>query len=747
MTLVITFESLNHPAEHFSIYVVDLWPGKAYRPSGLNNRGGETPLKKRIIWTLLAVICAGQTAAQEAASTPRLAPTADQAQTAYLSAQILGRYHYKAQPLDDAMSEKIFDRYLKALDPERLFFTQADIDSFADARTTLDDAILRGNLAAPFAIFQRYEQRVTERLGYARELLDQGFDFTQKESYPYARDKAPWPADEAEVRDLWKKRVKNDWLRLRLAGKDDKAIRETLAKRYDNYVARATRNKSEDVFQVFMNAYAMSIEPHTNYLGRSASADFDISMRLSLVGIGAVLQERDDYITIRELVPGGPAARSGKLAVGDRIVGVGQGDEPVADVVGSRVDEVVKLIRGEKNTRVVLDILPADAGPDGKHKQVALQRDKIKLEEQAAKKSVIKVGEGASTHKIGVINLPAFYEDFEGRRKGDKDYRSASRDVARLIDELKKEKVDGLLIDLRNNGGGSLREAVELTGLFIDKGPVVQQRRTDGQIGVEKDEHAGTAWDGPLAVLINRGSASASEIFAAALQDYGRAPIIGEPSFGKGTVQTMVNLDEVARNDKPRFGELKMTIAQFFRVNGGTTQLRGVTPDIAFPSVSDADSYGESSYDNALPWIQIKAADFRPVGEVAPRLADLKRRHDARVAKDKDFLQLLDDVNEFKRLRDTKLLSLNETERRQEKERQEARLKARDKGKDKLAALQDDGLQSGERSLAADLAAEKARKDSKDVLLTEAARIVGDEADLAASRAQLALRERGAAVR
>ncbi len=705
-------------------------------------------MKKRFIWTILATLCAGQTAAQDASATPRLAPTADQAQTAYLSAQILGRYHYKTVPLDDAMSEKIFDRYLKSLDPERLFFTQADIDSFADARTRLDDAILRGNLAAPFAMFQRYEQRVTERLTYAREQLGQGFDFTQKEAYAYARDKAPWPADESEVRDLWRKRVKNDWLRLRLAGKDDKAIRETLAKRYDNYLSRATRNKSDDVFQIFMNAYAMSIEPHTNYMGRSAADDFDISMRLSLVGIGAVLQERDDYITIRELVPGGPAARSGRLAVGDRIVGVGQGDNGVvADVVGARVDEAVKLIRGAKDSKVVLDILPADAGLDGKHKLVSLVRDKIKLEEQAARKSIIKVGEGATARKVGVINLPAFYEDFDGRRKGDKDYRSASRDVARLVDELKKEKVDGLLIDLRNNGGGSLREAVELTGLFIDKGPVVQQRRPDGKIGVESDEHPGTAWDGPLAVLINRGSASASEIFAAALQDYGRAPIIGEPSFGKGTVQTVINLDDVARNDKPKFGDLKMTVAQFFRVNGGTTQLRGVTPDIRFPSVSDGDTFGESSYDNALPWIQIKAAEFRPASDIATQIPDLQRRHQARAGKDKDFQQLLEDVTEFKRLRETKLLSLNETERRKEKDKQEARLKAREKGgsKDKFAAMQDDGLQSGERSLAADLAAEKARKDGKDVLLTEAARIVGDAAELNASRTQIAMRERAAA--
>jgi len=697
-------------------------------------------VNKRLIWALVATAFAAPAASLEAPAPARLAPTVEHAQTAYLSAQLLGRYHYKTQPLDDAMSEKIFERYLKALDPERLFFTQADIDSFSDARTRLDDAIQRGNLAIPFAIFQRYEQRTVERLTHAREVLKQGFEFDTRESYPYLRE-APWPKDDAEVRDLWRKRVKNDWLRLKLAGKDDKLIRETLEKRYDNYLARSARNKSDDVFQIFMNAYAMSIEPHTNYLGRSASDDFDISMRLSLVGIGAVLQERDEYITIRELVPGGPAAKSGKLAVGDRIVGVGQAEGAVADVVGARVDEVVKLIRGTKDTRVVLDILPAEAGPDGKHKQVPLIRDKIKLEDQAARKSVIRIGEGPALRKIGVITLPAFYEDFEGRRRGDKDFRSASRDVVRLIDELKKDKVDGLLVDLRNNGGGSLREAVELTGLFIDKGPVVQQRRPDGRIGVESDENPGVAWAGPMAVLINRGSASASEIFAAALQDYGRAPILGEQSFGKGTVQTLINLDDVAKNDKPKFGDLKMTVAQFFRVNGGTTQLKGVMPDIRFPSIADPDAQGESSYDNALPWTQIDAASFRPVGTLKEVVPALQSRHQARIAKDKSFQALLDDVAEVKRLRETRTISLNEAERRKEKEVREARLKAREKidGKDKLAAaLRDDGLQTGERSLAADLAAEKARKDVKDVLLDEAARIVADEAEIINARPQLA---------
>ena len=360
------------------------------------------------------------------------------------------------------------------------------------------------------------------------------------------------------MRELWRKRVKNDWLRLKLAGKDDKSIVEILDKRYDNFLKRIGRVKSADAFQTFMNAYTMAIEPHTNYMGPRAAEEFDISMRLSLVGIGAVLAEMDDYTTIRELVPGGPASLSGQLKIGDRIVGVAQGEGGVmTDVLGWRLDDTVALIRGAPDSVVLLDVLPADAGPDGKHKLVSLIRKTISLEEQAAKASVHSIMDGKATRRIGVISLPSFYEDFAARQKGVQDYKSATRDVARLLDELKKEKVDSVLIDLRNNGGGSLAEAVELTGLFIDKGPVVQQRNASGEISVESDTQAGVAWDGPLGVLINRGSASASEIFAAAIQDYGRGLIIGEPSFGKGTVQSMIDLDQVAKNSKPQFGELK----------------------------------------------------------------------------------------------------------------------------------------------------------------------------------------------
>ncbi len=670
---------------------------------------------------------------------------------------MLNRYHYKAVPLDDALSDEIFGHYLKSLDPERLFFIQPDIDQLARFRTVLDDAIIKEDLAVPFAIFNLYAQRVTERYSYARALLKKGFDFRQKEDYQYARDKEPWVKSEAEIRDLWRKRVKNDWLRLKIAGKDDKTITTTLEKRYDNALKRIGRTTGKDAFETFMNAYTMAIEPHTNYMGPRAAEDFDISMKLSLVGIGAVLTEKDDYATIRELVPGGPAALSGQLKTGDRIVGVAQGKGgAMTDILGWRLDDTVALIRGAADSIVLLDVLPAEAGPDGKHELVSLIRKKISLEDQAAKKSILSMMDGKTTRRVGVISLPGFYEDFEGRQNGDQDFKSATRDVARLLSELKKEKVDSVLIDLRNNGGGSLQEAIQLTGLFIGKGPVVQQRDARGKITVERDRKAGVAWDGPLGVMINRGSASASEIFAAAIQDYGRGLVIGEGSFGKGTVQALINLDEVAKNDKQKFGELKLTVAQFFRINGGTTQLRGVKPDIVLPAFADAEGFGESSYDNALPWVQVKAADYAPAGDLHFLLPVLQKRHEVRVKNDKDLRLLEEDIAEFNLQRKKNLVSLNEAERRKERDIQDAKLGSREAYEDvgqsvrgrlgrkqeptKGKALRDDGLQADERDLAKELAAEKADKNVKDVLLNEAAQILSDEVGLLKPGAGLAAR-------
>ncbi|HBF32310.1 carboxy terminal-processing peptidase [Rhizobium sp.] len=687
----------------------------------------------RTCYGLLAALLAFTSSAHalEAGPPPQLVPQDEQAQAAELSAQFLTRYSYKPVPLDDALSAKIMDRFIKSLDPDRVIFLQSDIDNFMADRAKIDDAIKRGDLRIPFSIFNAYEQRIVDRMNYARNVLKQNFDFTVKEDYSVLRDKSPWLQSDTERDDLWRKRVKGDWLRLKLTGKTDTAIRDILDKRYQSALDRAYKYKSEDVFQSFMDAFTNSVDPHTDYFGARASAEFDISMKLSLVGIGAVLQERNDYTTIRELIAGGPAQLSGKLSVGDRIVGVGQGaDGAVKEVVGMRLDEIVQMIRGAKDSIVRLDILPADTGPEGNHRLISLTRNKISLDKQAAKKTILAVKDGDVTRKIGVITLPAFYEDFEARQNGEKDYKSASRDVAKLLGELKQENADGVLIDLRNNGGGVLSEAVDLTGLFVGKGPVVQQRDTDGKVKVESDDLPAPAWTGPVEVLMNRGSASASEIFAAAIQDYGRGLIIGEPSFGKGTVQTVVDLDEVAHNSKPKFGQLKLTIAQFFRVNGGTTQLRGVTPDITLPGFSDPKSFGETSYENALPWTQIKPVNYKPLGSVTERLPQLQSLHDARVHNDQDFQRFVEDLADVKALREKGVISLNETERRNELAAQASKLKARKKIDDGLDIGDDDGMQSDERSLGADLAIENTRKNAKDVLLNEAAAILADDVGL-----------------
>lgn len=712
-------------------------------------------MKNKLIWIAFALIWATQAAALDISQkVPQLKPLSDQPQAALLSAEILTRYEYKRIPLDDATSSKIFDSYLKELDGEKIFFLQSDIEKFSYARTKLDDAIRDEDLSIPFDIFNLYQQRISERIAYARSLLKQGFDFRRKESYQYSREKASWPQSEDEMNDLWRKRVKNDWLRLKLAGKDAKSIAETLDKRYDNMLNSISKVKSEDVFQNFMNAYATSVDPHTNYFGVRASEDFDISMSLSLVGIGAVLQTKDEYTTVRELLAGSPAALSGKLKVGDRIVGVGQGaNSPTVDVTGWRIDDAVALIRGAEDSVVLLDVLPAAAGPDGQHKLISLVRKKISLDKQAAKKSVLEIKAGSTVRRVGVITLPGFYQDVAARQRGDKDFKSATRDVSRLLLELKKDNVDSVLVDLRNNGGGSLDESIDLTGLFIDKGPVLQQRDAKGNVTVNSDNNPGVVWDGPLGVLINRGSASASEIFAAAIQDYGRGIVIGGPSFGKGTVQTVVDLDKLEKNDKPRFGELKMTIAQFFRINGGTTQLRGVTPDISLPTLIDAEDFGESSYNNALPWSQIPPADYTPAGNLTAILPQLIALHDARVNKDKDFKLLREDIAEFSAQRKKNLISLNEADRRKEREAQEARILLREKESEaeksgmatdmksvaaNSAAFEDDGLQSNERNLATDLANEKTRKNAKDVLLEEAAHILSDEVGLLKASPKLA---------
>ncbi|WP_457322998.1 carboxy terminal-processing peptidase [Roseateles sp. P5_E11] len=700
-------------------------------------------LKQALISFVLVLTAATQVVAEgSAAAFPQmLKPEAQQAKSAHLAADLLSRYHYRPLSLDDALSARIFDQYLKALDPEKLYFLQSDIDRLSGDRILLDDAILAEDLRVPFEVFNLYERRVAERLTYGRTLLKKGFDFGQDESLTVERKDQPWPATEAESQDLWRKRVKNEWLRLKLAGRDDPAIVKILDKRYESASKNLGKITSADAFQAFMNAYTMAIDPHTNYLGPRAAENFGISMRLSLVGIGALLTQIDDYATVRELVPGGPASLSGQLKVGDRIVGVAQGATgAMEDVVGRRLDDTVALIRGMKGSTVRLDVLPADSGPDAPNRTVVLVRNTITVQDSAARAKIYSVTTGAGKRLVGVITLPSFYEDTDALRKGDKDYRGAANDVGKLLFDMKAQKVDGVLIDLRNDGGGSLRQAVNLTGMFVGKLPVVQTRDARGNITVEKNAEAGLAWSGPLGVLINRGSASASEIFAAAIQDYGRGVIIGEGSFGKGTVQTLANLDQIAKNAAPTYGELKFTIAQFFRVNGGTTQLRGVTPDILFPQTSDDTEFGESSYVNALPWTNIRAVDYSPVGDVKTQLPRLLAWHAARVEHALDFQNLLQDVAKAQERRKNNVISLSESVRRKERAASEKRLAAQlgEAGRGASGTLVDDGLQFNERQLDKDLAAEKTRKTINDALLDEAVSILSDSAALKEGQTQTA---------
>ena len=693
-------------------------------------------LKHKLIALSVALPLVLAMAATSAPGTPApragsYQPSAEQAAAARLVYGILSdsRYVYRAKPLDDALSLEIHRRYLESLDAQKLFFTQADITRFNAYRARHDDAIKNQQLGPAYEIFSTYVRRVDERVAYANRLLARPFDFSTNDSWLYDREDAAWAANGAALDAAWLNYVKNDALRLKLAGRSQEEIRKTLGKRYAGIAERVHELRGDDVFETFMNAYATSIDPHTSYMSPRSAENFNMQMRLSLEGIGAVLQRQEEYVVIRTVVPGGPAGNSGKIKVGDRVVAVGQGASgPLTDVVGWRIDDVVELIRGKKGTRVRLDVLPADAGADAKPTTVAIVRDKVKLEQQAAQKRVIDV----DGRRIGVIELPTFYLDFEAKRRGEKDARSATADVAKLLRELRAQKVDGVVVDLRDNGGGSLLEAVELTGLFIDTGPVVQVRETGGRVSVESDDMGGVAWDGPLAVLVNRSSASASEIFAAAIQDYGRGLIIGEPTFGKGTVQSLIDLDRFPRKDDVKFGQVKLTVAQFFRVDGGTTQHAGVVPDLQFPVTLDASEYGESSFDTALPATRIAQAKHTNVGNFTTLGPQLRARHKARVAKDAEFGWWAQDVATFRADRDKKTLSLNETVRRAERDRMEAQRKQR-AAERKAAGLAgdalaqaDDGLTAGERSVASQAADEEAAKNRPDPLLRESAAILAD---------------------
>ncbi len=605
-----------------------------------------------------------------------LRPSKDMRQTAVIITKVVDRFHYRRLPLDDAMSARILTRYLESLDPNKSFFSRKDVQGFNAAyKTKLDDGLKAGNLEAAYKIFKAFRDRVDERIAYALDTLKRPFNLTVSERYEFDREKADWVADTAALDDLWRKRVKNDVLSLRLAGKKDEQIRDTLTKRYEGIARRTHQFTTDDVFQTFMNAYTLTLEPHTGYMSPRTSENFDISMRLSLEGIGAVLRSENEHTVVQRTVPGGPAAQSGQIHAGDKIVGVAQGDSgEMQDVVGWRLQDVVDQIRGAKGSVVRLQVIPKAAG-DGPPKEISLVRNEISLEDQAAKSEILDKLDGPDGPRIGVIRVPAFYRDFRGQAVGEKEFRSTTRDVKRLLMDLQKAQVDGIVIDLRHNGGGSLSEATELTGLFIDKGPVVQIKDSGGRVEVEEDTEEGQAYSGPLAVLVDRDSASASEIFAGAIQDYRRGIVLGEPTFGKGTVQTLVDLGRFVEGEQD-LGRLRLTMAQFFRVSGGSTQHRGVVPDIVFPTAKSASEHGERGFDNALPWASIPAARFRPVS--ADGVANLVDAHLARVATDPGFLYLAQREGDLEAIREQKTVSLLESERRREFEsRRKAQLDAR----------------------------------------------------------------------
>lgn len=653
------------------------------------------------------------------------------------------RGHYEHQRLDDKLSSKVLDILLDDVDSTRSYFLASDIEEFEKYRKRLDDALARGDMQPGFLMFNRFQQRVSERLSFLlNELQGKAKDYTfdGSDTLELDREEADWATTAEELNTLWRKRLKNSMLNLKLAGKEKDNIIELLSKRYQNQLNRVHLSKPEDAYQTFMNAVTRSLDPHTQYLSPRNTENFNINMSLSLQGIGAVLQTEDEHTKVVRLVPAGPADKAGNLEPADKIVGVGQNPEgEIVDVIGWRLDEVVDLIRGSKGTTVRLEILPS-SGNGSETKVISIVRDEVKLEEQSAQKDIIEIQDGERSRKIGVIDIPTFYIDFQGRMENKPDYRSTTRDVAKLIRELKQDGVEGLVIDLRNNGGGSLEEAIHLTGLFIPTGPVVQVRSIRGHVEVLKDKDPSVLYDGPVTVLVNRLSASASEIFAGAIQDYGRGLVVGGQTFGKGTVQSLRRLNH---------GQLKITQAKFYRVSGDSTQHQGVIPDILFPSLFDKDKIGESALDEALPWDTIRPAEHRKSGDISKLVPSLRDRHQLRISDDPDFEFMRQQKALITELRDKTRVSLNEKVRKEEREANDERRLALEntrrkaKGMELLESLedeeepkQDDAAKTPEPTLDTQTQEEKldiidAKTDAKedeeeDAVLVEAGHILLD---------------------
>ena len=595
---------------------------------------------------------------------------------------ILDNNHYRKINLDDSLSSVILDSYVKSLDNNKQYFTSADLQKFEQYRDKMDDLIRAENIEVAYLIYNSFRRRFDERIKYVMEnLVNQEFDYSVEEYYESDRDKEAWAKNDAELNEVWRKIIKSQALSLKLTGKPQEEIEKMLRERYGRLSKSVTQFNSEDVFSLYMNAVTEAYDPHTNYLSPKAADLFKQQMSLSLEGIGARLPTENDYTRVAEIITGGPAQKSDLIHVNDRIIGVGQGaNGEVVDVIGWRIDEVVKLIKGPKGTTVRLQLLPAQTGVNGPPKIITLVRDKIKLEDQQAQKSLIHYQKGGKDLKLGVITLPQFYMDFDAYQKGDPNYTSTTRDVQKLVKELQTENIDGLVLDLRNNGGGSLTEAIDLTGLFIKSGPVVQVKNSANKIETLTDDNPSLVYNGPLVVLTNRFSASASEIFAGAIQDYNRGVVVDESTYGKGTVQTVINLNRFINDPNNKVGELKITFQKFYRVTGSSTQHKGVTPDIQLPTALSPEQFGESSSPNALPWDEIRGTLYQKTPLVNNRvITNLTKSYQDRLKTDASLQRFVNETEETSRsFRETKI-SLNEAARKKEIEEAEKKKAANDK--------------------------------------------------------------------
>ncbi|WP_420581299.1 carboxy terminal-processing peptidase [Reichenbachiella sp.] len=625
-------------------------------------------LKKLFVAGLLGLIAFSSQAFTPIDSVAVLAPAEKHATEIELTIGLLATNHYLKIDLNDSISAVVFDNFLSSLDDNRTYFSKADVDYFTKYKYQLDDDLKARNVDVAFQIFRIFRERANSRIDYIQVLIENGFDFTKEESIELSDEELPWASSDAEINERWRKIIKSQALSLKLSGKDEAGIKETLTKRYQRYRKGINQYNSDDVFQFFMNAVAETYDPHTNYFSPISSENFNINMNLSLEGIGARLTQSMDYTVINEVIAGGPAYKSKQLHKDDKIVGVAQGDEDYVDVIGWRLQDVVQLIRGPKGSKVRLQYLKH--GEETIVKEVTIIREKINLEDESAKAEMIPISKGNKVFNLGVITIPSFYMNFEDARNGVPDYRSVSRDVQQLIEDLQKQNVDGIMIDLRYNGGGALPEAINLTGLFIDQGPVVQVKHSNGKIDVQRNRNTGVFYDGPLAVLVNRFSASASEIFSAAIQDYSRGVIIGETTFGKGTVQQMASYNRMIPSFTEKMGNLKLTLSKYYRVSGSSTQNIGVTPDIEFPSAFDAEEFGESARPNSLKWDQIVSSYYQPTNTITDDIIEnLKALYKEDLEVDVDLKNLQKDIAKMKASQERNELSLNLEERKAEQDK------------------------------------------------------------------------------